>query len=59
MKKAFAPGGEGVRVTPVLGALFSVAGGASATGAGVSALKMRVQRACDRLRVLLEEDRYA
>jgi RNA polymerase sigma-70 factor (ECF subfamily) len=32
---------------------------AAATGAGVSALKMRVQRACDRLRVLLEEDRYA
>jgi RNA polymerase sigma-70 factor, ECF subfamily len=32
---------------------------AAATGAGVSALKMRVQRGCDRLRVLLEEDRYA
>jgi RNA polymerase sigma-70 factor (ECF subfamily) len=32
---------------------------AAATGAGISALKMRVQRACDRLRVLLEEDRYA
>lgn len=32
---------------------------AAVTGAGVSALKMRVQRACDRLRVLLEEDRYA
>lgn len=32
---------------------------ASATGVGVSALKMRVQRACDRLRVLLEEDRNA
>jgi RNA polymerase sigma-70 factor, ECF subfamily len=31
----------------------------AATGAGVSALKMRVQRGCDRLRVLLEEDRYA
>src|SRR5581483_12528445 len=32
---------------------------AAATGAGISALKMRVQRACDRLRVLLAEDRYA
>jgi RNA polymerase sigma-70 factor (ECF subfamily) len=29
------------------------------TGAGLSALKMRVQRACDRLQVLLQEDRYA
>lgn len=29
------------------------------TGAGVSALKMRVQRACERLQVLLKEDRYA
>lgn len=29
------------------------------TGAGVSALKMRVQRACERLQVLLEEDRHA
>jgi RNA polymerase sigma-70 factor (ECF subfamily) len=27
------------------------------TGAGVSALKMRVRRACERLQVLLEEDR--
>ena len=27
------------------------------TGVGVSALKMRVQRACERLQVLLEEDR--
>jgi RNA polymerase sigma-70 factor (ECF subfamily) len=27
------------------------------TGAGVSALKMRVQRACERLQVLLEEIR--
>jgi RNA polymerase sigma-70 factor (ECF subfamily) len=32
---------------------------AAATGVGLSALKMRVQRACDRLQVLLEEDRYA
>jgi RNA polymerase sigma-70 factor (ECF subfamily) len=32
---------------------------AAATGVGVSALKMRVQRACDRLQVLLQEDRYA
>ena len=30
-----------------------------ATGVGVSALKMRVQRACDRLQLLLKEDRYA
>jgi RNA polymerase sigma-70 factor, ECF subfamily len=29
------------------------------TGAGVSALKMRVQRACDRLQLLLKEDRHA
>jgi RNA polymerase sigma-70 factor, ECF subfamily len=28
------------------------------TGAGVSALKMRVQRACERLQVLLEDDRH-
>ena len=28
------------------------------TGAGVSALKMRVRRACDRLQVLLREDGY-
>ena len=32
---------------------------AAATGVGISALKMRVQRACDRLQVLLREDRYA
>jgi RNA polymerase sigma-70 factor (ECF subfamily) len=32
---------------------------AAATGAGVSALKMRVQRACERLQALLQEDRYA
>jgi RNA polymerase sigma-70 factor (ECF subfamily) len=32
---------------------------ASATGVGVSALKMRVQRACDRLQQLLVEDRHA
>ena len=32
---------------------------AAATGAGISALKMRVQRACDRLQVLLQEDGYA
>jgi RNA polymerase sigma-70 factor, ECF subfamily len=32
---------------------------AEATGLGVSALKMRVQRACDRLQILLKEDRYA
>jgi RNA polymerase sigma-70 factor, ECF subfamily len=32
---------------------------AEATGVGVSALKMRVQRACDRLQGLLKEDRYA
>ena len=32
---------------------------ADATGVGVSALKMRVQRACDRLQDLLKEDRYA
>ncbi len=29
------------------------------TGVGVSALKMRVQRACERLQVLLKEDLYA
>lgn len=29
------------------------------TGLGISALKMRVQRACDRLQALLEEDGYA
>jgi RNA polymerase sigma-70 factor (ECF subfamily) len=29
------------------------------TGAGVSALKMRVRRACERLQVLLREDGYA
>ena len=29
------------------------------TGVGVSALKMRVQRACDRLQVLLKEDHHA
>jgi RNA polymerase sigma-70 factor, ECF subfamily len=29
------------------------------TGMKISALKMRVQRACERLQVLLEEDRYA
>jgi RNA polymerase sigma-70 factor (ECF subfamily) len=29
---------------------------AAATGAGISALKMRVQRACDRLQLLLRED---
>ncbi|MEP6622118.1 MAG: RNA polymerase sigma factor [bacterium] len=32
---------------------------ATMTDTGISALKMRVQRACDRLQVLLEEDRYA
>jgi RNA polymerase sigma-70 factor (ECF subfamily) len=32
---------------------------AEATGVGISALKMRVQRACDRLQALLQEDRYA
>lgn len=32
---------------------------AAATGVGVSALKMRVQRACDRLRTVLRDDRYA
>jgi RNA polymerase sigma-70 factor (ECF subfamily) len=29
------------------------------TGVGISALKMRVQRACDQLRTLLAEDRHA
>ncbi|MEO8623276.1 MAG: RNA polymerase sigma factor [bacterium] len=32
---------------------------AAITGTGISALKMRVQRACDRLQVLLAGDRYA
>jgi RNA polymerase sigma-70 factor, ECF subfamily len=32
---------------------------AAATGVKVSALKMRVQRACERLQELLEEDRHA
>jgi RNA polymerase sigma-70 factor (ECF subfamily) len=32
---------------------------AAATGVGISALKMRVRRACERLQTLLEEDRYA
>jgi len=32
---------------------------AAVTGAGISALKMRVKRACERLRDLLEENRYA
>ncbi len=32
---------------------------ADLTGVGVSALKMRVMRACDRLRVLLKEARSA
>ena len=32
---------------------------AAVTGAGVSALKMRVQRACDRLQLLIEDDRHA
>jgi RNA polymerase sigma-70 factor (ECF subfamily) len=32
---------------------------AAATGVGVSALKMRVQRACDRLRTVLRDDRHA
>ena len=31
----------------------------AATGVKISALKMRVQRACDRLQILLEEDRHA
>ena len=31
----------------------------AATGVKISALKMRVQRACDRLQILLMEDRYA
>lgn len=30
---------------------------ATVTGAGIPALKMRVRRACDRLRALLEESR--
>jgi RNA polymerase sigma-70 factor (ECF subfamily) len=32
---------------------------AEMTGAGISALKMRVQRACERLQVLLKEDLHA
>jgi DNA-directed RNA polymerase specialized sigma24 family protein len=32
---------------------------AEATGVGVSALKMRVKRACDQLREALEEDHVA
>ena len=32
---------------------------AAITGAGVSALKMRVQRACERLQLLIEDDRHA
>jgi RNA polymerase sigma-70 factor, ECF subfamily len=32
---------------------------AIATGAGISALKMRVKRACDALRLLLTEDSSA
>jgi len=32
---------------------------AAITGAGVSALKMRVQRACERLQLLIEDDRDA
>lgn len=32
---------------------------AKVTGVGISALKMRVQRACERLQLLLREDRYA
>lgn len=32
---------------------------AAATGVGISALKMRVQRACERLQSYLREDRYA
>jgi RNA polymerase sigma-70 factor (ECF subfamily) len=31
----------------------------AATGVGISALKMRVRRACERLQTMLEEDRYA
>ena len=31
---------------------------AAMTGAGVSALKMRVRRACERLQILLEDDRH-
>jgi RNA polymerase sigma-70 factor (ECF subfamily) len=31
----------------------------AATGVGVSALKMRVQRACERLQVLMQDDRHA
>jgi len=32
---------------------------ATVTGVGISALKMRVQRACERLQAALQEDRYA
>ena len=32
---------------------------AAMTGVGISALKMRVQRACDRLQLLLAEERHA
>jgi len=32
---------------------------AEITGTGVSALKMRVRRACERLQIMLREDRYA
>jgi RNA polymerase sigma-70 factor (ECF subfamily) len=32
---------------------------AAMTGVGISALKMRVQRACERLQHLLAEDRHA
>lgn len=32
---------------------------ASVTGVGISALKMRVQRACERLQAMLQEDLYA
>jgi RNA polymerase sigma-70 factor (ECF subfamily) len=32
---------------------------ATMTGVGISALKMRVQRACERLQAALQEDRYA
>jgi hypothetical protein len=31
----------------------------AATGVGVSALKMRVQRACDRLQQLIQEGEHA
>jgi DNA-directed RNA polymerase specialized sigma24 family protein len=32
---------------------------ATMTGVGISALKMRVQRACERLQAALQEDLYA